>query len=86
MIAVVGVSGLGADAIGYRVGVAVGVEANELGERTAGLQGDDAAERELAQEAVLGAIGGEVGDEAMADVLVGVGALERRDRTSLAGC
>ena len=37
MIAVVGVSGLGADAIGYWIGVAVGVEANELGERTAGL-------------------------------------------------
>ena len=77
MVAVVGVPAKVADAICNGVGVSIGVETDEFRERTARLKSDDAAQLEMTNEAILGSRGSEVGDETVANVLVGVGALKR---------
>src|SRR3984885_13672629 len=77
IVAVVAVAGRSADAVGYRIGVAVSVEADEESEWSRRLQGDDIAEREIAQEAVFRAFNAEVGDETLTNVLVGIGVFQR---------
>src|ERR1700745_3483745 len=77
MIAIVGIPAQVTDAIGHRVRVAVRVEADEHSERASRLRGDDATERKLAEETVLWRSGSKIGDEAVANVLVRVGAFER---------
>ena len=77
MVAVIGVAAEVGDAVGHGVGITIGVESDEHGERTAGLSGDDAAESEMTEEAVVRGGHGKVCDEPLTDILVGVGALER---------
>src|SRR5262245_56274245 len=61
--------------VGHRIGISVGVAADEDGERSPRLQGNDAAQLEVPQKAVLRPGRGEVGYEAVSDVLVRIAAL-----------
>ena len=74
IVALVGIARREADAVGHRVGVIVDVVADKDGEGPRRLQGDNAAELEIAKEGVFRSIGGEVGNETMAHVLIGKGA------------
>src|SRR5262249_11071134 len=63
------------DTVGHRICISVGVAADEYGEGSPRLQGNDAAQLEVPQKAVLRPRRGEVGHEAMANFLIRIAAL-----------
>ena len=76
VIALIHIARRFAYAIGDGIAVVIGVKADKLGERTRRLHGDNAAELEIAPRAAGGCVQDEIGDEAIANVLVRQGSFE----------